>query len=73
MCDQEERVLEHKMCQAPAKPAAIPCDQCNKLMPRQSINENLYGTGWNVCDFCVDKVPDFVWVYISRLEEAVEK
>jgi hypothetical protein len=72
MCDQEERREDNKRYwRGYGKPLTMNCDQCTKLLPRQNIKENWKDTGWNVCEFCIDDLPDFVLEYIEILEARI--
>ena len=69
MSDQEQRAEEHREYLAHKhRPATLACDQCTKLMPSQSVVEDWNGTGWNVCEFCIDSMPDFAAEYIDSIE-----
>ena len=70
MSDQGQRAEEHReYIRHKHRPATLNCDQCTELMPKQNIVQDWEGTGWDVCDFCVDGIPDFVLEYIDILKD----
>jgi hypothetical protein len=72
MCDPEQRAEEHREYLAHKhRPSSMNCDQCTKLMPTQTIEQDWNGTGWNVCEFCIDNMPDFAAEYIDNLEREI--
>lgn len=72
MSDQEQRAEEHKDYIAHKhRPRSILCDQCTKLLAAQNIVEDYRGTGWNVCTFCIESIPDFVSEVIESLEKKI--
>lgn len=74
MSDQEQRDEEHReYLSHKHRPATLDCDQCTKLMPMQTMTENYRDTGWNVCEFCIDDIPDFAQELIECLDKRIEE
>ena len=72
MSDQEQRAEEHsEYLRHKHRPTTLNCDQCTELMPSQNVVEDWEGTGWNVCEFCIDDLPDFVLEYIDKLKHRI--
>jgi len=69
MCDQEQRTEEHKEHLSHGhQPETLNCDQCDKVLSTEFISQSWKDTGWNVCDFCIDDLPDFISEYIDKLK-----
>lgn len=74
MSDQEQRDEDHREYLAHKhRPATMNCDQCTKLMPMQTMTGDWKGTGWNVCEFCIDSIDDFAAEYIDNLERELKE